>query len=141
MQGGNRRCAHEFSRINKPAPVVIIVSGCRSTIPNLAIDRPIYRVTKRAHARTTYAFGEERGGEGEGKCSVRLSKRVYIYDLCVSCEMVVPSFQRRFYFIFDIRCFIQLFNLIVIDLDRGDFYARGVKKVMISRFLDRKSVV
>lgn len=23
----------------------------------------------------------------------------------------------------------------MIDLDRGDFYARGVKKVMISRFL------
>lgn len=50
-------------------------------------------------------LAEERGG---GKCSVRLSKRVYIYDLCVSCEMVVPSFQRRFYFIFDIRVFYPL---------------------------------
>lgn len=99
----------------------------------LLIDRFI--VSRNVHTlEPLMHLAEERGGEGEGKCSVRLSKRVYIYDLCVSCEMVVPSFQRRFYFIFDIRCFIQLFNLIVIDLDRGDFYARGVKKVMISRF-------
>lgn len=53
---GEETGAHEFSRINKP--VAIIVSGCRSTIPKVAIDRPIYRVTERA--RTAYAFG--RGG-------------------------------------------------------------------------------
>lgn len=108
MQGGNRQCTHEFSRINKPAPVVIIVSGCRSTIPNLAIDRPIYRVTKRAHARTTYAFGR---GEG-AKCSVRLSKRAYMICVCRARgeEMVVPSFQRRFYFVFDVSTCLISFN-------------------------------